>query len=129
MTFNLELAKTVRELIRQHPNQHNQCEWSTNYYSNPIRDCGTSACIAGWVAAANGRTVNDVEEDETLQARGIYMVSSYAQEELGLSEAQHDSLFWELNDKDALTKLDLLIETNGEADYDDLEAAVEATWR
>lgn len=113
MTFNVKLAKDVRELIRLYPERHDQHAWSTNSNSNPKDDCGTKACLAGWTAAACGYTVRQVEEGEAGIPGGyseIYVAIDYwAREKLGLDEEQMYDLFYCYDKEVALERFDELI--------------------
>lgn len=124
--MNVELAKKVRELIRKYPEKHDQNTWCSNESANPLKSCGTTACIAGWVAAVRGYTVAQIESEEVFADKGIYSVARYAQQELKLTDDQEGALFYEFHNTSALAMLDLLIESNGEADSADLrEVATE----
>jgi hypothetical protein len=112
--MNVELATRVRELIRQYPERHNQATWSSDTTVNPINNCGTTACIAGWVAAANGLTVYDVEHHDDGVRRQMD-IDLYAGDQLGLDPKQADALFYSDTNEAGLAVLDRLIETNGEA--------------
>jgi hypothetical protein len=105
MTVNVELAKTVLNLIRKYPERHDQELWATRTDLSPLKDCGTSACIAGWVAAANGLTVKQVPG-------GSENIDKWAAVQLGIDESTADDLFYCFDNEEALTRLDNLIQEN-----------------
>lgn len=118
MTFNQVLAAEVLELIRQFPEQHDQYNWSTDYDRNPVKSCGTKACIAGWVAAAQGKTLRQVEDE--LDA--FESIPDYARDQLGITNEQADTMFHTYDNDGALAMLNLLIETNGKCSSDEMYA-------
>ena len=87
-------------------------------------DCGTTACIAGWVHALQKGI------KKTLMCKLADDIGEYAQKYLGLNDHQADRLFYEVNsnitDKEAVKVLRHLAET-GVVDwqivYDEREAA------
>lgn len=103
MTFNVELATQVRELIRMHPEQHVQHWWASDDNRLVTESCNTSACIAGWVAAVEGYTVNDIHSMET-------SMDVWAAHRLGLSDEEREELFYTFDNEKALDKLDILID-------------------
>jgi hypothetical protein len=60
---NAELAYRVLDHIDAHPEQHDQRVWIENR-----SECGTAACLAGWVCLLSGdRPDFDHEEDEACE--------------------------------------------------------------
>lgn len=116
--MNVELAKKVREMIRQHPERHDQCMWSSHWDLNPAKHCGTAACIAGWVAAVKGKTLNE------LGKQGIDVVD-FAVEALEITHDQGNVMFYTTDNDPALLMFDKLIETEGAATEQDL---CDAAW-
>ena len=45
--MNTELFAKIRDMIREHPEQHDQSAWE----SQPVDECGTTRCVAGWAVA------------------------------------------------------------------------------
>lgn len=58
MRLNTRLLKKVRDTILEKPNQLNMEQWFDADYGaiaqSPLEDCGTTACIAGWVCTLKG---------------------------------------------------------------------------
>lgn len=100
--MNIELAERVRGLIRKYPERHDQETWASEGDLNPIKHCGTSACIAGWVAAAKGFTLNDLTE-------AGHDVEYFARDALGITSEQANALFYNFNNREALGYFDELI--------------------
>lgn len=102
MTYNIPLMEKVEGLILDHPEQHNQNWWSSDDDRLPTEHCGTSACVAGWTAAALGYTVRDIEGMER-------EIDYWAAEQLGISEEERSNLFYNFNEERALLYLQQLI--------------------
>lgn len=122
MTANIENLKKVREAIATHEEQF--------YYQIFFKDlpvdfepedtigkfykCGTPACVAGWACylGADHATRMDAIENNAHETAQIY---------LGLNELECEFLFYSLisdaNVKDALARLDWLIEGRSILDY------------
>ncbi len=119
--FNTALATEVRDLIRLHPEQHDQAVWATEMGKNPAESCGTKACIAGWVAAAKGYTVKQAENlAEAQDEWGNGDISLWAGNQLGLTFEQREILFYELTNERALAMFDLLIARQGDVTEEEL---------
>lgn len=110
MTLDIPLARKVLEHIEAHPEEHNQA------YFAGRNECGTTACIAGHTLLVSGQYhlgAFDGEEFEFIQsATGEYVIASdTAQEMLGLTQDQRETLFFSLQDEgEALDYLRSLIE-------------------
>lgn len=112
----LALAKRVRDHLTEHPEQHKQA----NFWRRT--DCGTTACIAGWVAILDGV---DLEIEPALSGPGASAttlatgedISHYAGRVLGLTHGEIESLFYDIQDETAaLTYLcELIAEAEAEA--------------
>jgi hypothetical protein len=100
--MNVELAKKVKALIELYPDRHDQRTWSSSCTTNPAKSCGTTACIAGWVAAAQGLTVLEVTD------RGD--IAEWAEEQLDIDNDEADKLFYTLDNDKALAYLGELID-------------------
>ncbi|MFF8831343.1 hypothetical protein [Streptomyces sp. NPDC015131] len=107
MTYNVDLMLQVRNHIKMRPETHYQGLWETH-----TADCGTARCIAGWaIYLATGKSVEEIE------AVGI---AATAADLLGLSlieavgvideNGDYNGLFYEMDEGNALAKLDEFIE-------------------
>jgi hypothetical protein len=124
-----DVAVTALAIIETHPERHNQEEWRTDS-GHPIEDfpddplneeCDTAGCLAGWVAFLDrvkwatkhpwmhyGDQVADPDRctcppESRFCICGNHMrVATYAQERLGLSAVEADSLFGPENTVDDL---------------------------
>lgn len=93
---NIALLREVIEQIEKTPNLWDQSSWY-----NLDNECGTSYCVAGWVAVKRGHEppqINLYEDDDDIweieKSPGEYVhVSEWSEYELGLSEDQADWLF------------------------------------
>lgn len=105
--MNLELAKRVRQIIRDNPERHNQSTWFSDNETLPNDpSCGTTACLAGWVAALDGYTLKEMDR------RG-WDVPDYSAEALEIDRGVAEVLFHTMNDEAALHLFDKLIEADG----------------
>lgn len=88
MTKNVDALMELKEVLLAHPDQHHQEHFSSNHLSNPLTDCGTTACAAGWTLALMGMTLKE--------AYGVWgtSASALAAEKLGLSWAEREALFF-----------------------------------
>ncbi|WP_432112795.1 hypothetical protein [Streptomyces sp. S1] len=100
--MNVELAKKVRALIKKYPERHDQSDWSSDDDLNPAEHCGTSACIAGWVAAAKGYTLSKVRNEG-------WTIDTFARDALDLSPEDSFRLFYTFDNAEALQVFDDLI--------------------
>lgn len=108
--MNLELGKTVRDLIKAHPDQHDQSTWTSRSDENPIESCGTTACIAGWTAAARGFTLAQLQKNGfTFEGEQCYDIETWAREALDLDYDDASDLFYTFDEVDAMEKLENLI--------------------
>ncbi len=108
--YNVDNLVTVRSLISMHPERHCQDTFFSHSDSNPITDCGTTACVAGWTVAMLGMTSDDI-----FAASPYVSTSCIARDALGLSDEEADKLFFgTLSEEDpeaaALAMLDEFIE-------------------
>lgn len=92
---NLEKLEGLREALITHPQQHDQATFCTDSMSNPINDCGTSACAAGWTLALEGLTLMDVQKDKDPRS-----LSKRAADILGLDTEESSALFFDTLDYD-----------------------------
>lgn len=85
------MAEAVLEYLSKYPEKHNQVHWNFNADNT---GCGTTMCIGGTAAwLAYGRS--SINMNIELEARNL----------LGLSEAEAEVLFFELDEGRALDKL------------------------
>lgn len=88
-TPNLSLLRKVLDHIDAAPDLWDQINWSNG--------CNTTHCVGGWAAALSGDVVNGIY---SVSPNGsVYYVSERAQQLLGLTEAEADSLFKATNDR------------------------------
>lgn len=109
MKKNVDAMLEVKNAILNHPGQHDQSSFSSNHTKNPLDDCGTTCCVAGWALAVNGMTLDQVFTADSL----VSSISDKAAELLGLTYAEGQALFYDtLDDEDDAEKaaLDLLDE-------------------
>ncbi len=108
MKKNLEKLVALRDILVQRPEQHNQGTWCSDVEVNPLDDCGTSACAAGWALALEGIKVQDIYEAQRKAYESdepIYpCVSDTAAEILGLTYLEGDALFLGTLDEDDAEK-------------------------
>ncbi len=112
--YNVDNLVTVRALIGMHPDQHDQSNFSSNHYSNPIDNCGTTACVAGWTIAMQGMTLAEAYTHQDTMFDGM-SISAIAGDILGLSFEEATDLFFNTLDEEdpeaaALAMLDEFIE-------------------
>lgn len=95
--YGRETALAILNIIKVHPELHDQTEWEA--YS----DCGTTRCIAGWAQWLHeGRVVdcdNSYDPNDVVNAARRY---------LDISEDDADWLFYSTNDALAVRALELL---------------------
>ena len=94
MPYNVDLMLQVRNTIKMNPEQHNQATY----------ECGTARCIAGWAIVLN--------TSQSVEHTWDRMTSAFDEgmEALGLTFTEAATLFYEMDNKTALAKLDALIE-------------------
>jgi hypothetical protein len=88
---NVEKLEAVLDYIRTHPEEHDQIQWAEKGDT-----CGTTLCFAGTAAVLAGyQMVWQADDTAYTCSNGIETeyVSTIAMRELGLTEAQTDSLF------------------------------------
>jgi hypothetical protein len=126
--------------IEAHPEQHDQGVWVRGVVDGRV-DCGTTACLAGWVVAQAHPDAVFIPDklDLSPRMRHIRMhsavrigdkaesVSDQARQLLGINDAQADALFSASNDLDDLKRMrDMLakdpnvsgVDLAGDWDYD-----------
>lgn len=108
--INVELAESLLERLREHPEEHDQSLWGWKG-KNVDGGCRTLMCAAGtvcfltgadiiWEPQANGTMIADFIHSHTLptHARDGKLEQTYiphaARELLGLTQAQADDLFY-----------------------------------
>lgn len=94
MTINQDLFQRVYDQITSEPETHDQCDWEGR------DECGTTRCVGGWAIHFTnpGRGV-----DDAAFALGFTMISQYARHLLGLDETQAQTLFYYVNNEQAVT--------------------------
>lgn len=102
MIVNIELAERARDFITRYPERHDQGTWWSDADLDPSKHCGTTACIAGWVIVAQGRTLAELI-DATMDP------AWEAQEALGLDDDEAADLFYNFDNESALERFDELI--------------------
>lgn len=86
MAINKALLRKVAKYILAEPRRYDQRTFGTSVRKS-VSPCGTQACIAGWAAfLANGTNPASFRDE------GIN-IQSEAQEALGLTDAETDTLF------------------------------------
>lgn len=103
----------VREQITSHPETHDQGDWALKRPG-----CGTTLCIAGWACQLSGEQLrwfeDETEEGDPLRranyTRSGGSIWDRAGELLGLSLPEAGRLFHNMDNADALARLDELIE-------------------
>lgn len=137
MERNKALIRKVRNIVKNHPDRHNQEVWYTSkfdarnlyrasveklrkYATKPLPAeqampdgyCGTTACVAGWAAilsAPRGTTLDGVEGLILPDGEGID-VQEYAAEQMGLDWDESDYLFHSARTREEiLSNLDAML--------------------
>lgn len=101
----------VRNQVRRHPETHDQGTWGKR------TGCRTTLCLAGWAAVLGGadpvwdrHTGRTFRMLDAVAADGqLWSVEDYAQDALGLTSAERERLFYEMDKGKALAYLDELI--------------------
>ena len=117
---NTELFAKIRDMIREHPEQHDQSAWE----SQPVDECGTTRCVAGWAVyleagaplLTSDSGVYLTPEVEALGLRlglvrggfedDLDMIPVIAQRLLGLDDRQAHQLFYRMNNQQALEQVE-----------------------
>jgi hypothetical protein len=91
--YGKETAQVVLDIIRLNPEHHNQGHWDS--------DCGTTRCVAGWVAYIH---------PELLPAHGLRDMAFPRAGRCGLDISNEDSekLFWTMSEHRAIHALEYL---------------------
>jgi hypothetical protein len=131
--IDIERLDRALAYIEAHPEQHNQGVW----LSSPVPkvDCGTAACLAGWVMLQeypeavfeqdrydHGPTYSKVREPYGEQMD----VEATARKLLGLDHGQAGVLFAPENDLAALKRLRNVLATDPQASHEALVDAAES---
>lgn len=111
-TVNRELAAKTAELIRMHPEHHNQNSWSNSnddviITSHENLGCGTTMCAAGWASLAAGAHV-DTSCDLATLGENVQSIEVMGRLVLGLEEREADKLFYTTTEHNVLIALDHL---------------------
>lgn len=123
MKRNIELLTKVRDLVEKQPEKLNMENWAWcdvewdfdgDGYKKVV-DCGTTACIAGWAVQLHGYKFllhdGDQYAIECIARNGRVMNIEYkAQELLGLTDDEANSLFINTSKDDAVDRLNDLID-------------------
>lgn len=89
--LNVELLKQIRDKIASTPDAYDQMVYGRPDHTAP---CGTACCIAGWACVLSGRySVEDIRKARDAEYVVKERISETAQELLGLSENEADTLF------------------------------------
>lgn len=86
--MNTERLRQVQESIRTHPLKFSMNQWAKGVLVAANPECGTTACIAGWVLAHHFDHINGSAYAEPLA------VPTYAKYILGITDDQADDLFF-----------------------------------
>lgn len=122
MGYNIPLIRKVRDYLREHPEEHNQCYWA--YQSG----CKTTMCLAGTACHLSGHeldweTRHDYEYDISWLVASMTVegqsIPDLARRLLGFSYDEADKIFYTYNEDRVLEILDCIIET---AEKEDLPA-------
>lgn len=105
MPKNTDLMIEVREQIRLEPGRHDQGVWCSS--PGDQEGCGTTYCIAGWVARLSGMKIDYDRGDVYVEDR---LIDDWARKKLGLTGDEAWNLFYCLDDEAALTLLDEYIQ-------------------
>jgi hypothetical protein len=81
---NTENLRKVAQVIREHHDQFNLSDWASDD-PNPLHNCGTACCIAGWT--------NAIIAQESNLNRPYYMDTEGARDYLGLDYYVAEELF------------------------------------
>lgn len=123
---NIVALKAVRDLIKKHPEKHDQEQWVNvpadlvkfNDGGTALATCGTSACVAGWAVAMAGgkylinRGCHEAREGVYAPHRVVdpvgnaHLIEVYAAKVLGLTDKEADILFEATNSREEV--LDML---------------------
>lgn len=112
--MNTELFAKIRDMIREHPERHDQSTWESQSVTG---ECGTARCVAGWaVTLTTGKPVYSWRPGEEIRLsdatidlahdKGVYMedphdsaaVPDLAVKLLGLRNATHAHLLFYIAD-------------------------------
>ncbi len=115
MPYNTDLLLDLKNTLLMHPEQHTQNHWSSDSDSNPLEDCGTTACAAGWTCALLGLTVHQARRKSYNNTSEIGSISKFAGNALGLTDREAVNLFINTLDEEnpeaaALDMIDEFIE-------------------
>lgn len=108
---NAELAYRALDLALKHRDHFDMANWSTGEngsygFSAAVGikdltspDCGTTACLAGWVAALSGLRVDGAANLFTPDGMGVGVkADEYAAKQLGISMDEAENMFFASND-------------------------------
>lgn len=126
--------RTILRSIHSHPENWDQSSWANvrgDEYSSGCSvaadngdapDCGTTMCFAGWDAFmyAPAGSVLDVYENVIKADGTTQSISSFAREDLNLTSSQTEILFYGSNSLSDLESMVDELESNPEADEQDL---------
>jgi hypothetical protein len=132
--MNIDKARQALAAIRKYPENHDQGQWvndrAENWYSFPCAadnseapPCGTTLCMAGWVAfqqAPTGTSFNPWTSTFTLPNGNAKTMKDFAVDELELTADQCSALFFGANNADELEALIDYIEAHPDADVHEL---------
>lgn len=122
MTLNTELLNRTNDLVQDHPELHDQSQWSTGSFipswqlvteadlvADPAAhaECGSTGCFAGWAAVLGGwhqlrGNCYTLVVDETGTVRDM---RSAAIEALGIGERQAEALFCAYNSRATIDEM------------------------
>lgn len=106
-TVNSDLLRRTIEHVEAHPD-----EWDQAHWAGDGADCGTTCCLAGWACRLSGLRIDWDRQDGNGQAWWLTdgrLISTTAQQLLGLTDTQAMELFYEGNDLDDLRRLVALL--------------------
>lgn len=138
---NIELLKGAMNRILEDPSKHDQTSWITKKYDEEGGVCGTTMCLAGYVAVeakaelpnvldpewdgqwlldAEGKLRDYYEENWGADGPEICEVAEWSEQKLGLTYEEKEYLFFGFVDAEQLkSRVDRVVQAweNGES-YD-----------
>ena len=127
MTYNTALADELIGLITANPKRHDNAVWislrAVGSLPSSVRDdCGTTCCVAGWIAALTLDDSWTMQADRVINRSGVISYRLFGTKTLGITSLQAGWLFCGARTQEEVIWALKWLRDHQDATNDDLDA-------